>query len=754
MKVSPIIQAFNGGEWTPRLYGRTELPQHKNALRTCFNAIPMVQGPWTRRPGTHYVAPTIGNAATRLKRFKFSTTQAYALEFGALKMRVYKNNAAVLEAAQSITDISQTNPAVVTYSGADNYANGDEVEISGVVGMVEVNNRRFTVANVNTGANTFELAGVNAVGYTAYSSGGTVSEVYTVTTPWALADVFQLKFTQSADVLYVTHPSYAPRKITRTGDTAWTITEIDFLDGPYLPINNTATTLGLSATSGSVTVTASAGVFAATDTGRLIRWRDPANNWTWLEITGWTSTTQVTATIRGPNASAGTATTSWRLGVWSATTGYPGAVAFFEDRLFLAGATNYPQRLDGSKSGDYENFAPTAADGVVADDNAVAFTLNSADVNAIRWMLDDEKGLIIGTSGGEWQVKPATAADALGPTNISAKQSTSRGSANAEPVRAGRDILFIQKSALKLCGTTYLFEDEGYKAVDKSILAEHMPRPGLVQIDYQQDPQSIVWGVRADGALVGVTYERSEAVNAWHRHAPGGVSDADGAAPKVKSVATVPAPDGTRDEVWLTVQRYIDGGVVHYVEYLHRMWEHTTDAQEDAFFLDCGATYDSTPTTTIRGLYHLRGQTVQVLADGATQPDVTVSATGAVTLTRSASVVHLGYNYDSDGETMNIEAGAADGTAQGKTQRIHRVAFRVLDTLGLKFGRDFDNLNEIYSRTSAQNAGEAVPLYTGDLSELFDGGYQTEGARVCWRVDTPFPATILAVMPALHTMDR
>jgi hypothetical protein len=299
----------------------------------------------------------------------------------------------------------------------------------------------------------------------------------------------------------------------------------------------------------------------------------------------------------------------------------------------------------------------------------------------------------------------------------------------------------------------YVFEADGFRSPDMSLISEHIPRPGLVQIDYQQDPQSLVWGVRNDGRMAGFTYEREQQVTAWHRHELGGVGDSSDGIPKVKSVCSVPNIDGTRDELWMTVQRYIDSGTVHYVEYMGKLWD-DDDEQENAFFLDCGATYDGSATTTIRGLYHLRGETLQVLADGATQPDVTVSATGVVTLSREASVVHLGYGYSSDGETMNIEAGAADGTAQGKTQRVHRVAFRVLDTLGLKFGRDFDNLNEVFSRNSSQNAGEAVPLYTGDLSELFDGGYVTEGARVCWRVDTPFPATVLAVMPALHTQDR
>lgn len=156
-------------------------------------------------------------------------------------------------------------------------------------------------------------------------SGGSPVELVTT---YATADLFELKFTQSADVLYVTHPDYPPRKITRTSDTAWSITTITLEDGPFLNTNSTTTTLTLSGTSGSVTVTASAvtGIngdagFASTDVGRQIRWKDPAGNWTYLTITAYTSTTVVTADIDGPNASARTATVNWRLGVWSVTTG-------------------------------------------------------------------------------------------------------------------------------------------------------------------------------------------------------------------------------------------------------------------------------------------------------------------------------------------------------------------------------------------------------------------------------------------------
>ncbi len=733
------------------MYGRTDIEKYKNALRTSINGIPLVEGGWTRRPGTRYVAPVKNAAeAPRLQRFEFSTTQAYILEFGDEYLRIYKDNGPVLEASKSITAITQANPAVVTSAG-HGYANGDEVEITGVVGMTEVNNRRFTVANA--AANTFELSGVDSTSYGAYSSGGTVARVYTVTTPWAIEDVFQLKFTQSADVLYVAHPSYQQRSISRTDHTAWSIDTIAFSDGPYLPVNSGATTLGLSVTTGSVTVTASADTFASTDVGRLIRWKDAAGNWTWLEITAFTDATHVTATIKGADASATTATAFWRLGVWSDTTGYPAAVTFFEDRLFWGGATSYPQRLDGSRSGDYTNMAPSDADGTVAADHALSFTLNASDVNVIRWMHGDEKGLLVGTVGGEWIVRPSAQSEALSPTNISAKQSTSKGSADIAPVRAGKALLFVQKSTRKVHELAYLYEVDGFTAPEMTLLSRHVTLNGIKQIAYQQDPQSVAWAVRNDGVLLGFTYEREQNVVGWVRHILGGWSNAGKTErAKVESIAVIPSPDGTRDEVWLVVQRYINGATVRYVEYITKIWE-DGDEQVDAFFLDCGLTYDSSATTTIKGLFHLAGETVQVLRDGMTHPDVTVSSTGTITLTKSGSVVHIGYHYDSDGEQMNIDAGSTNGTSQGKTQKIHYCAFRFFDSLGFKFGPDADHLTEIFFRTSADAMGEAVPLFTGDKGQRFEGTNTDNGARVYWRFYQPLPGTLLAIMPQIETQD-
>lgn len=841
-KASPIQQAFNAGEVSPLVYARSDVAKYKNGLTVCHNAKPLVQGGWTRREGSYFVAPTKANGAARLQRFEFSTTQAYIIELGNLYARFYFNHGAVLEGSGLVvTGITRANPGVLSYTGTDP-ANGDEFEIAGVVGMTQVNGRRFRVANVNAGADTFELQDISATNidtsaYTAYSSAGTATRVYTLTTTYATADIFALKTAQSADTLYIAHPTYPPRKMTRTGHAAWTITTIAFLDGPYLNTNATATTLTLSTTTGSVTVTASTPVFTlVTDVNRIFRWKDPAGNWTWLKITAVGSTTSATATIMGADASAGTATVNWRLGVWSDTTGYPGAVCFNEDRLCFGGPTSYPQRVDMSNSGDYENMAPSSASGTVSASNAVAVTLNASDVNVIRWLQDDEKGLLVGTVGGEWIIRASTTQEALSPTNVTAKRSTTYGSANVAPLRAGKGTLYLQRAGRKLRELTYVYQDDGFRAADTTVLSEHITYGGLVQLAYQQETQSIVWAPRTDGKLIGFTYERDQEVLGWHRHTFGGYyNSAHTQAARCESVACIPAPDATRDEWWAVNNRYINGAQRRYVEYGNKPWERG-DAQADAFYVDAGLTLNNTvaqtltpgtgadvagttgvlftaggstfvagdvgryihydftdadgvlrrasaiitgytsatvvtgtilypwPNTTLiasagwrisamtmSGLWHLEGQTVSVWADGAVQADAVV-ANGAITLQYPASKASVGLAYNSDLQTLRPEAGAADGTAQGKTKRIHKLVVRFHDTLGAKTGPSIAKLNTVVFRTSANLTSVAVPLFSGDKECPYEGNYDKD-AYVYIRQSQPAPMTVLAIMSQLHTQD-
>lgn len=766
-RASDIQHAVNAGELSPLMLGRQDLSKYGNSLATCLNAIPLAQGAWTRRGGTVYLHQTKHHAkVSRLLPFQYSITQTYMLEFGDEYIRFFTSHGILTQATQAITAITKANPGVVTYSGADTYANGDRVYITGVVGMTQVNNREFIVAGVNTGANTFQLTdsdgnNVNTTNYDTYSSAGTVGEIFEVATTYQDTDLAELRVTQSADTLFLFHPDFAPKKLLRTSALVWTLSNLVFTDGPYDVANTaaiTSTTMSPSAATGTVTITASAvtGInqntgFQAGDVGRLIRLQE-STTWGWAEILTVTSTVAVTAavfqTLTNTNAK-----TNWRLGIWSTTTGWPATGTFFEDRLWMAGAAQYPQRLDGSRTGRYTDYSPSNLTGAVADDDAVSFVLNSDDVNAIRWMVPTEKVLMVGTGGGEWPLRASSLSETITPTNVSAKPATKHGSANIAAVSAGRAVLFVQRANRKLRESAYVFEVDGFKSPDMTLLSEHIMRPGVTELAYQEQPQTVLWGVRSDGVMTGFTYERDQDVVAWHRHELGGQSDSEGLAiPVVESVAVIPAPDASRDELYMIVQRYVNGQERRYVEYMSKIWE-TEDEQEDAVHLDCSyTTVNGSPSTSVTGLWHLEGETVSAYVDGTAHPDVTVS-NGKVTLNSAGTVVTLGYSYASDGQTMPLEGGSQDGSAQGKIKRIHRVGFWLLDTLGLKFGPDEDNLTEILVRQWGDDYGAMTPLATGVFRERFEGDYDKLG-QVYWRADGPFPATVLAVMPQFQVADE
>ena len=322
-RVHPFQTNFTAGELTPKLAGQVDFKKYNNGVATMENMTVFPQGGTSRRYGSRFVGEVKNSAnATRLIPFEFNVTQSYILEFGDQYIRFYKDNGQIVEASKAISGLTAADPGVVTAT-SHGYSNGDHVWINSVVGMTEVNGRRFTVANKTT--HTFELSGIDTSGYTAYSSAGTAEKVYEIATSFTSAQVFDLKFTQSADVMYIVHPLHEPTKLTRTGHSAWTIAEVDFQVGPFLDLNTTTTTLTTSATTvgSGRTLTASAIVginsgtgFQTTDVGRYVKLGDG-----WGEITARTNTTVVTWTIVVAATDSGSVT--WSLGAWSDTTGFP-----------------------------------------------------------------------------------------------------------------------------------------------------------------------------------------------------------------------------------------------------------------------------------------------------------------------------------------------------------------------------------------------------------------------------------------------
>ncbi len=761
-KASVQQHAFNAGELSPLMLGRQDVDKTASGLATCTDALLLAQGAWTRRGGSAFLKATKfgGTRESRLIRFQFNAAQAYMLEFGHLYIRFFTQGGILTNAAQTITGITAANPGVITIAG-HGYSNGDRLLIVDGGGVTQLNEREVIVANQTT--NTFEITdiygtNIDTTNFDAYSTGGSVAEIFEIVTTYEETDVKGINFQQSADELYLFHTDFAVTTLTRTAALSWTLANVSFIDGPYLALNAGTTTLTLSGTSGSVTVTASAVTdinqgqgFLTTDVGRLIRWKDPAGNWTWLEITARASTTAITATIFGPNASAGTATADWRLGVFSDTTGHPTTGVFYEDRLWLAGAETAGLRIDGSKTALYADFTPTAPDGTVADDNAISFTLAGGQINIIKWLQIDEKGLLVGSIGGEWVVRPSSLGEALTPSNITAKQSSTYGSKDAQPVKVGNAVLYIQKSGRKLRELAYVFESDGFRSPDMTLLSEHVTRPGIDYLTYQQEPQSIIWARRTDGVLLAFTYVRDQNVLAWSRNTLTGPGTAGGAIAQIESIEVIPSNDGTYDELYVIVKRYINGITERYIEVVSKVWE-SGDDQIDAFHVDCGATYVLSPAAnTITGLHYLEGETLSVWADGTVHPDVTVT-NGTVTLNSTYSVVTLGYGFNSDGELMPFDGGSRDGSSQGKKKKINRVGFWLMDTLGLKYGKDANSLTEILVRKWGANWGEATQVFTGVVRKPFESQTDRLG-QIYFRADTTAPATVLAIMPQGTTED-
>lgn len=799
-RVSTIVTTFQSGELSPRLEGRIDLEKYSSGAQTLENMLVFPQGGATRRPGTYYAGTSKDGGKVRLINFEYSDEQAYVMEFGENYIRFFKDGGILTETTKDITAITAANPAVVTSAG-HGFSNGDRVYITSVAGMVELNNREFTVANKTT--DTFELSGEDSTNHTAYTSGGKVGKIVEVTTTYTEAQVFELNHVQSADTVFIVHKDHEPAKLTRDTATSFTLTDIDFIDGPWLDENTTSTTMYASADTGSVTITASSSVFKSSDVGRMIRLREIleinhdewaastsyANNATvrynghvyknttgstqtsgntppvhltgtetygdidWeyvhdehghVKITAYTSGTSVTADVHEdqygnstlPDSTVGSsnANTRWSLGAFGGDQGFPRAVAFYEERLYFAGTEGRPQTIFGSKTADFENMTPGTN-----DDDAINVTIASDHVNVIKHMIQG-RFLQLLTTSAEFTLSGGTGTQPVTPSNINVLRETTFGSSDVRPIRAGTSTIMIQKGQEKVKEITFNLDVDGLTGRDLTVLAEHLGRGGFTDMVWQQEPELILWFVHSDGRFIGLSYDPANNTVGWHKHTLGGTAT-------VESITAIPS--GAEDQVYLSVKRTINGSTVRHIVFMKEIYFNSD--VEDAFYVDSGLTYDGSATTTVTGLNHLEGETVQILADGSAHADKTVSG-GAVTLDRSSSKVHIGYSYNSTLETLRMEAGADDGVSQGKIKRIHGVTVRFLETVGADVGPDTSNLDTIQFRDSSMAMDEAVPLFTGDKEITFPSGYDSD-SRVVVRQTQPLPMTVLAVMRRSNTFD-
>lgn len=828
-KASPLKYAFNAGELTGLMDGRLDQAKVNNGCSILRNLLTTVQGPLIRRGGTYYVGET-KNSANRswLWRFQFNVFQSYILEFGNLYIRFYTSRSQVLS------------------------------------GMA----------------------------------------AYEIPAPWASADLvdadgcFALDFEQSNDVIYITSTknTFTPYKLQRLGNTNWTITEYVPDGGPFKKQNIDATSnVYASGETGTVTLNSSQAIFQAGHVGSLfyleqkvadivpqwesgkvitaglrrrsdgknyealngattggvkpthsvgsaydgdagVQWdfRDPGYGWARITAVSNanTATAEVLSRIPAGAVGSGNATTRWAHGAWSTVEGFPDHVCFFRERLsFMKRTTVY-----ASCAADYENFQTKQFGQVVADR---AFTVELPTGNPGRWMSAAGE-LVVGTAGEEFSIGEITTNDPLGPANVRVKPQTNYSGRNVKPVKIGDTTIFADSAGRKLRDIAYTFDTNGYKGRDLNVLAEHLTRGGIVDMDYAKGPYSILWACTARGKLIGLTYNQEQDVYSWHPHNIGGNGF-------VESVRVIPSPDNTRDELWLIVRRTINGVTKRYVEYMVPEYDASYMRQQDSFYVDCGLSLYNTISTTllpgvganvkgtenvtfmagspvfsladigkfihydyiyqmdkdgetidtpqkgvalitgfvsdttvsakitkafpssavipsngwrrtvtsVGGLGHLEGQTVDVLIDGASHPRRVVTG-GIITLQNPASVVHVGLPAPCKMRTMRVEGGSAQGTAQGKMKRSNLVTVRMKDSLGGTYGARDEQpelFNEIIYRTGDDEVDAAPELFTGDKNLTMPEGYDTDG-YVIIKNDQPFPMTLICLVPNMEVMDR
>jgi len=583
MAISWIQPSFAGGEIGPSLYGRIDMAKYQIALRKCDNFIVRQYGGVENRPGTRFVgAAKYPNRKCRLIPFQFSTVQTYALEFGHGYMRVIKDGGYVLNSSNVI----------------------------------------------------YELA-----------------------MPYAEADLFRIKYTQSADVLTLVHPSYPPKELRRYAHDNWQIVDVTTTNGPFEEINvNEAITVYASDETGIITLTASQPIFGAEQTGKLFYLEQPAidavpvwetskdtlvddvrradSNYYRANTAGKTGTlrpshtegmswdgwggsgsgatgvqwqylhsgfgivritaasgTTATATVisRIPSNVVGSANASykWARYAWNSVNGYPGTVVYYQQRLYFAASAAYPQTIWGSRTGDYKDFGKNIP---LQDDDRIIYTYAGRQVNEIRHMID-VGSLVVLTSGGEYSVT-GDQNKVLTPGSFAMSSQGSNGSSNVPPIAVANIALFIQEKGSVVRDLAYSFDVDGYQGSDLTILANHLfQQHSLVDWSFSIVPYSAAWCCRDDGLLMVMTYLREQQVFAWAPQSGPG-----------KFESTCCISEGREDAVYFVVNRIINGQTVRYIE---RLSSRTFTDDQDAFFVDCGLSYDgrnySSRTATISG---------------------------------------------------------------------------------------------------------------------------------------------------------
>lgn len=762
-----IQRSFTSGEIAPALHSRADLVKYATGLRRCENFFVRAQGGVYSRPGFRYIgALDLPDQKGRLIPFSFNTEQTYMLVFEHLKVRVIREGGFVLDGGgpaifelatpyteeqlprlgftqnadvmtivhpdhdprnlnrmadddwslttidysptvtpptfssgtvdATITAISQANPALVL--AADHgFVTGNLISINGVIGMGEVNGNSYTITVLTPGS--FELNGVDSTLYGAYTSGGTASRQNGVTT---IGDGFG-----DFDKTY----TYVVTAVDDDGSESLASVETS-ITTPSL-----SQTGGVRLTWDTVPEASYYRVYKDPSLGTSIYgWIGDSKNNSFDDYNIAPITSDAPPLDRQPFTDADNK---------------PSAVTYYQQRQVFANTYNEPQAVYTTQTNNFDSLRVSSP---ARDDDAVTFTIAARQVNEIRHMIPLDT-LILLTSGGEWIVSEGQDR-VLTPSTVGVRIQSYNGCSIVPPVVINSTALFVQEKGGRIRDLGYEFSSDKYTGNDLSLMSEHLfEGRSITAMAYADEPYSIVWCVRDDGVMLGLTYQREHQVWGWHQHWTQG---------EFEDVAVV--TEGNRDAVYVIVRRFIQGQFVRYVERLEP--RESTNAA-NCFYVDSGLTYDGAPATVISGLEHLEGEEVTILSDGYTVPDQIVTD-GSITLEIPASIVHVGLSYTPIIQTLDLDANATTQTLKAQSISVSKVTIEVDGSRGGWAGTINDNgeapdMVEIKPRFDSDNYDPiALKTYKSDVHMQ---PQWSKGGGVQIEQRAPLPMAILSVIP-------
>jgi len=755
MPLHGFFPSFAGGLLGPALHGRLDIGKYDVGLRVASNVFILTSGGFSNRMGTEFVAEVIDSTKTSvLVPFQPTVDQTYVIELGDLVGRIVQAGGVVVEAADTITGITQANPGVVT-CGTHGIVNDRRVFISGITtGPTELNGRTFVAKNVT--ATTLELedmwgTAVDTSALTAWSAGGTVEELFQFVSPYTEIEAEAMKHAQSADTLYMAHRSHPSKKLQRTASTTWPITDLVFDPQNAAPtgvavVSKNAGTItytyvvssvdvngieSFQSTSGSDTTSEDLDNAGAENVVTWVAAAGAVEYRVYRELNGIFGFVGFTDALTFTDDNIAPDTTDTPVQSFTdlqATDEYPGAVGIYQQRLALGSTNNLPEDIWESRIGDYENFTKSR---ITKATDRLHFSINGNFLQHIHHIMPIREMLVL-TNAGEWSV--AGVDGVLTPGKEVITQHGYAGASVVSPLVVNDSVLYVERFGNVIRDLRYAFETDGYQGNELSIFVPDLFRGRTVRDwTYAKSPFSIIWLVMSDGDLLSLTYHREHQVWAWAEHDVGGV---------VETITSV--EESGVSAVYMTVKRTINSQTKRYIE---RMGGREFTAVEDGYFVDAGITYSGASTTSITGLEHLLGETVVALADGEVVGALTVAANGVVTLANAAVKAHVGKSYISDAETLppNFDI-KGKGKSRGLPQKVNKVQVQVERTRGISTGPNVAKL-QAWRQPRDPLGLHIVPPIVDELINVHVDPLWTRDGTVYIRQSDPLPMTVLAVAP-------